>query len=43
MGSTDAMAWLSEGVLAGDPVRQALFGIVALPIMLFGLLTGQPF
>lgn len=43
MGSTDAMAWLSEGKLAGDPVRSALFAVLYLPIMMLGLLSGQPF
>ncbi|MFD3509495.1 hypothetical protein [Nocardia sp. NPDC058666] len=43
MGSTDLMAWISEGMLAGDPVRSALFRVLYLPIMMLGLLSGQPF
>lgn len=43
MGSSDALSWLRDGYLAGDPVRSALFSVVALPIMLLGLLSGQPF
>ncbi|WP_410877110.1 hypothetical protein [Nocardia sp. A7] len=43
MGSSDALSWLRDGYLAGDPVRSALFSAVALPIMLLGLLSGQPF
>ncbi|MEU4600908.1 hypothetical protein [Nocardia sp. NPDC023988] len=43
MGSTDALSWLREGYLAGDPLRSALFSAIALPILIMGSLSGQPF
>ena len=42
MGSTDFIQWVSEGYLAGDPVRSALFPVVFLAVGAWSLLTGAP-
>ncbi|SDC98390.1 hypothetical protein [Rhodococcus tukisamuensis] len=47
MGSAvDALEWIREGYLAGDPLRSALFvgaAFVTMPLQLIATLLGQPF
>ncbi|EME23054.1 hypothetical protein [Rhodococcus triatomae] len=47
MGSAaDALEWIREGYLAGDPVASALFvgaSFITMPLQLIAVLFGQPF
>ncbi|MFC7448088.1 hypothetical protein [Rhodococcus daqingensis] len=42
MGSLEIMEWLHEGVLAGDPIRGALFTAAFFIVGLGGLIIGRP-
>ncbi|AQA21235.1 hypothetical protein ABIC28_001377 [Rhodococcus sp. PvR044] len=47
MGSaTDALEWIREGYLAGDPLRSALFvgaSFITMPLQLIATMLGRPF
>lgn len=47
MGSAaDALGWISDGYLEGDPLRSALFvgsAFVTMPLQLLATMLGRPF
>ncbi|MCD2112662.1 MULTISPECIES: hypothetical protein [Rhodococcus] len=46
MGSVDILEWISEGYLAGDPLRSALFvgsAFLTMPLQLLEVIMGRPF
>lgn len=46
MGSVDVLKWVSEGYLAGDPLRSALFvgaSFITMPLQLIATMLGRPF
>lgn len=47
MGSAaDAMQWIVDGYLAGDPLRSALFvgaSFITMPLHLLEVIMGRPF
>ncbi|UYP17419.1 hypothetical protein OED52_11950 [Rhodococcus sp. Z13] len=46
MGSAEIVQWVTEGYLAGDPLRSALFvgaAFLTMPLGLIEVILGRPF